>query len=65
MTGLETAPVLIAINEAKEYDLWGEAYGLAAAEELSRTLHRPYDMRLLPSKGDRLPSHGPLRSWTK
>lgn len=55
-TGLETVPALIAINEAKEYNLWGETYGLAAAEEISRTLQRPYDMRLLPAKGGRFPS---------
>jgi hypothetical protein len=69
---VETAPALIGFNEAKEYELWGEEYGLAAADEISQTLHRPYEMRLLPAKGKRLPSmvlYDPtalaLRFWGK
>ncbi len=68
----DTSPVLIGFNEAKEYGLWGEEFGLAAADELSQILRRPYEMRLLPTKGKRIPSmllYDPtvlaLRFWGK
>jgi len=71
-TGVDDPPVLIGLNEAKEYELWGEEFGLAVADELSHTLHRAYDMRILPAKGKRLPSmvlYDPtvlaLRFWGK
>jgi hypothetical protein len=50
------APAVIGINEAKEWHLWGDAPALEAAEALSDTLHRDYDIRVLPSMGGRLPS---------